>query len=206
MKALNTIALLALSFLAVCGEAATSWSSGVLGIMPANRYVTFNVNVTGLADQPATFYLATYGLGPDEYNYALSVLRTPDMLDSMPHALTGSKATFQEQLVEPDMNVLNNFCYEIFIDADHYMLGRFGEDPGFSVTLNHIEYETDPDTSESVPYRYYYDVNTAVKFMDGYIAAYHEGPEPTPEPTSGMLMLVGSALLALRRRREESGV
>lgn len=201
MKLLRTIALLALSIFALRGEAASSWSQGFPFVRLANRYVTFNVNVTGLGDQSATFIL--YGSSQSEYNYALSFLRNPIELDFSPQDLVNGQVTFTEQLDESDVNVLNNFYYEILIDADHYMFGRFGEAPGFAVTLNHIDYVFEPDTSENVPFLYYYDVNASVEYKDGYIAAFHEGPDarPTPEPTAGLLLLLGSVFLVLHRRK-----
>ena len=70
-----------------------------------------------------------------------------------------------------------------------------------SITLTKTDYE------DGEPYRWYYDLNTTVEFKDGYIAPFHEGPDPlpTPEPTSGFLLLAGAALLALRRRAANAG-
>ena len=53
------------------------------------------------------------------------------------------------------------------------------------------------------PYKYYYDVNASVEYNEGRIAAYHDGPDalPTPEPTAELLLLFGSAFLALHRRK-----
>ena len=219
MKALVTIALLA--FFAATGEAATStWRDhsrlpidlpDIIGertsggpdarpvyIVAADQRVTFNINVPGLDASAATIYLLTFGSeGIDEYDWMVANLRNPaDPHTSFAYPVVDGKATIQENFVRDEFNELNNLYYEIFVDSDHYMLTRFGEDPNLSITL----IKTDDEDGE--PYRWYYDLNTTVEFKNGYIAPFHDGPDPlpTPEPTSGFLLLVGAALLALRRR------
>ena len=201
MKFLRSIVLLALSLFALRGEAASGWTSAgapSFGLVPANRRVTFNVNVTGLGDSPATLHLVMFASeGIWEYEWAVGHLSTPAA--SPAHDLVNGKVSFTEKFVLDELNEINNLYYEIFIDADHFMLARFGEDPKFSATLNHIEY--DPEFPDD-PLFYYYDVNQIVEFRNGYVAAYHDGADPTaaPEPTNGMLLLIGLAALSLRRR------
>ena len=203
MKALRTIALLTFSFLAVRGEAATSaWgvasASPVLRMAVADQRVTFNINVQGLGDSAATVYLLTTGIyGIDDYNWTVKGLRNPaDIQIGFNAPVVDGKATTRENFVRDEFDDINNLYYEIFVDSDHYMLARVGEDPNFTITLTQVDYEYDE------PCRWNYDLSTTVEFKNGYIAPFHEGPDPisTPEPTSGALLLVGAALLALRRR------
>lgn len=190
---LHRAILLVFSLFAISGEAANAWSGNGLMLYRRDRHVTYDINVTGLGDTAANFYLVTLGEeGLDEYEYALRNLRTPKYVENS--AIANGKASFEHYIFDFNLEEINNFYYEIFIDSEHFMLGRFGESPDFSVTLT--LYDADSDT-------YYYAVNTTVKFKDGYIAPYHEGPDPnpTPEPTSGLLLLIGSAALLLRRTR-----
>ena len=196
MKTIRIIALLALALFALRGEAA-------LGLSPyapvaANYIVSFDITVNGLGDIPANFYMMTYTGERWDYEWALEILQTP-YEESYAHAIVGGKAVFSDTFSEDQFDALNNLCYEIFIDGDHYMLGRFGESPDYSLTLNHIEYDKNDPTE---PYMHYYDVSATVEFKDGYVAPFHTGPDPVsvPEPTSGLLLLVGLAAISLRRR------
>ena len=202
MKALVTFALLA--FFALTGEAATAWPGGIPPIeTAANRFLDVTINVTGLGSSPATLYLFDFESDEWMYNDITKKLKNPtSAYPDMTLPVTEGKASFQVWWGEPELNNLNNMYAEIFVDADNYMFARFGEDPNFSVNLYRTDYETDYYTSEQVPYKYYYNIGVTVDYENGYIAPLHSGPDPlpSPEPTSGMLLLVGSALLALRRR------
>lgn len=204
MKTIRAIALLAFSLLAVCGEAATGWPSGggslYLPVL-ADHFVAFNVNVTGLGDSPAKLYITMMGAdGPYEHEFVTEFLGSPDDGGWASFNINDGNVAFSERYVPSEFNDVNNLYLEIFVDANHYMLARLGEDPNLSITLNHLEY--DPEFPDE-PLYYYYDVNATVEFKDGYIAPFHEGPDPlpTPEPTSGLMLLLGVGALALRRRK-----
>ena len=199
MKVLRAIALLALSILALRGEAATSWPGGIppITVAAADQAVSIVINVTGLGSTPAMIYLQDFETDEWSYNQFLKKANNPE--STFPYAalqVLNGQASFHDNWSRADMENLNNLYAQIFIDADHYMVARFGEDPNFSVTLNHTDY--DPEYDEI--YRWYYDITVTFDYEDGYVAPFHTGPDPTPEPTSGMLILVGSALLLIRRR------
>ena len=116
----------------------------------------------------------------------------------MGNATGDQTLTAVEQLGTPEINDINNWYCEIFIDADNYMISRLGESPDYSLVFDHIG---DWQGHEEMTI---YNLTASIAYENGYIAPFHEGPDPihdlTPEPTSGMLLLVGAALLALRRR------
>ena len=207
MKVLRITALLALSIFALRGEAASSWPGGGSPmIQPVNRFLDVTINVTGLGSTPATLYLFDFESDEWMYNYITKGLKNPaNVGPDMTLPVTDGMASFQVWWGEPELNNLNNMYAEIFIDADNYMFARFGEDPNFSVNLYRTDYETDYHTSEQVPCKYYYNVGVTVDYENGYVAPLHAGPDPlpTPEPTSGLLLLIGLSGLARRRRNSD---
>ena len=60
---------------------------------------------------------------------------------------------------------------------------------------------TDAVTSDAAVFGAGIDLYTGLVSTWSTIATVGPGPEPVPEPTSGLLLLVGGALLALKRRR-----
>ena len=197
MKSIRTIALLTLSFLAVCGEAATSWPDvNSLGAIYADRILDISFNVTGLGSTPATLYMLDFESDEWAYNDFTKNLKNPAASPYYCDAvlpLADGKASFHAQWGIEELNALNNFYAEIFIDANNLMLARFGEDPNFSVKLDHIDYIINEYTSEPEPVRYYYDISVNIDYENGYVAPLHAGPDPlpTPEPTNGLLLLIG---------------
>ena len=221
MKALVTIALLAISIFALRGEAASAWEglSRTLSIdLPdiiggrtpggpgidtdayeqrADQVVNYTLNIKGLGDAVASVYIIGIEPYPEEYQYMLESAKSPAYGNLFMGNATGDQTlTATGQYGIPEINDINNWYCEIFIDADNYMIGRLGESPDYALEFDHIG---DWQGHEEMTI---YNLTASFTYENGYIAPFHEGPDPlpTPEPTGGVLLLTGAALLALRRR------
>ena len=190
VKALVTFALLAL--LAVTGRAAPI---NVLLITLADQVVDFSLNIGGLGDSTATLFLFSLDDDPyaiDNYYYFVKNAKSPVTVPEE-NGVTDGLTSYRKYLVAAELASLNNTFYELFIDADNYMIGRFGESPDFALTFDHFGEADDEDVS-------FYNLTASIVYQKGYIAPFHSGPDSIPEPTSGLLLLVGSAMLLIRRR------
>ena len=195
VKVLVTFVLLA--FFAITGEAASSWPFPM--IQRADQVVNYTLNINGLGDAVASVYIIGIEPYPDEYQWMQENAKSPAYGNLFMGNATGNQTlTAAENYGTPEINDINNWYCEIFIDADNYMIGRLGESPDYSLEFDHIG---DWQGHEEMTI---YNLTASIAYENGYIAPFHEGPDPihtfTPEPTSGMLLLVGAALLTLRRR------
>lgn len=184
MKIIRSIALLALPLAAVRGEAASSL------VIAADQLVDYVFTVRGIDSATSVafyFYEETF-LSKDEYDWFVSDRTFGVKLDIKDGVATYSARYSIDGIAEP-----NNIYYHLIVDGGK-MVGRLGESPDFAFTdLGAVD---DPDLF----IRHAYRSSATIDFTNGYIAPYHTGPDPIPEPTSGLLLLLGSALLALRRR------
>ena len=190
MKALVTFVLLAL--FAITGEAAIARSP--LIIITVNHKVNFSLDISGDIPTAATIYFFE-GTDFDCYQENVESRFHPyDLTDYFAPVNAEGITEVSARYTKNEIENLNNAYYEIFVDTDNWMIGRLGESPDFQYT-----YEGDVE-----PY-HVYSSSASIKYVNGYIAPFHTGPDPTPEPTSGLLLLVGAALLALRRRNGDWG-
>ena len=184
VKLIRSIALLALLLAAVCGEAAT------IRIPVGDQLVDYVFNVSGIDSAASVaFYLFEETFwDKSEYDAFVSEPSYGVKLDIENGVATYSERYSVEGIAEP-----NNIYYQLIVDGGK-MVGRLGESSDFAFTdLGAVD---DPD----LPIRHAYRSSATIGFTNGYIAPYHTGPDPIPEPTSGLLLLLGSALLALRRK------
>ena len=190
MKALVTFALLAL--FAITGEAAIVRAP--LIIIAVDHKVNFSLAISGDIPTAATIYFFE-GTDFDCYQENIEARFNPTYVTEFSAPVNAEGITeATARYTKSDLENLNNAYFEIFVDADNWMIGRLGESPDFQYT-----YEGDVE-----PY-HVYSSSASIKYVNGYIAPFHTGPDPTPEPTSGLLLLVGAALLALRRRNGDWG-
>lgn len=182
MKAIRIIALLAFSLAAVRGEAAS------MRIRAADQLVDYVFNVRGIDSAASVaFYVyeeafwdkSDYDAFVDEPSYGVKL------------NIENGVATYSEKYSIEGIAELNNIYYQLIVDGGK-MVGRLGESPDFAFT------EFGPVDDPYV--RNAYRSSATIDFTNGYIAPFHTGPDPIPEPTSGLLLLLGSALLALRRK------
>ena len=184
MKALVTFALLA--FFAITGEAAIARPP--LIIIAVNHKVNFTLDISGDIPTAATIHFFE-GTDYDCYQENVEARFNPTYVSEFSAPVNAEGITeATARYTKSEIENLNNAYYEIFVDADNWMIGRLGESPDFQYT-----YEGDVD-----PY-HIYNSSASIEYKNGYIAPFHSGPDPTPEPTSGLLLLIGAALLALRR-------
>ena len=184
MKVIRIIVLLALSLAAVRGEAAS------MRIRAADQLVDYVFNVSGIdsATSVAFFIFEEPFFDKSEYDAFVGEPSYGVKLD-----IENGVATYSEKYSIEGIAELNNIYYQLIVDGGK-MVGRLGESPDFAFTdLGAVD---DPE----LPIRHAYKSSATIDFKNGYIAPYHTGPDPIPEPTSGLLLLVGSALLALRRK------
>ena len=192
MKVLRTIALLALSLAAVTGEAALSRGDAApLIIVAADQLVDYTFNVQGIdaATSVAFYFYEENFEDRSEYDYFVSNPRSGIELD-----IKDGVATYSERYSKNGVPEANNIYYQLIVDGGE-MIGRMGGSSDFAfVDLGPVD-----DPEEHI--RHAYTATATIDFVAGYVAPYHTGPDPIPVPTSGLLLLLGVAGLALRRRR-----
>ena len=185
MKALVTFALLAL--FAITGEAAIARFPIIIAV---THKVNFSLDISGDIPTAATIYFFE-GTDYDCYLENVESRFQPFYLtDNFAPVNAVGVTEASARYTKSEIENLNNAYFEIFVDTDNWMIGRLGESADFQYT-----YEGDVDTY------HIYSSSASIEYKNGYIAPFHSGPDPTPEPTSGFLLLIGAALLALRRRR-----
>ena len=165
----------------------------------ADQAVNYILNINGLGDAVASVYIIGIEPDPYEYQWMLQNAKDPAYGNLFMGNATGDQTlTAAENYSTSDINGINNWYCEIFIDADNYMISRLGESPDYSFVFDHIGDWHDYEEMAI------YNLTASITYENGYTSPFHEGPDPihtlTPEPTSGMLLFVGAALLALRRR------
>ena len=127
-----------------------------------------------------------------EYDYFVSNPRSGIELD-----IKDGVATYSERYSKNGVPEANNIYYQLIVDGGK-MVGRMGESSNFAfVDLGPVD-----DPEEHI--RHAYTATATIDFVAGHIAPYHTGPDPIPEPSSSFLLLIGAALLALRRRQRKS--
>lgn len=192
MNSLRIIALLAFSLLTITGEAALSRGDAApLIIVAADQLVDYTFNVQGIdAATSVAFFLYEENFWDEaEYDYFVSNPRSGIELD-----IKDGVATYSERYSKNGVPEANNIYYQLIVDGGK-MVGRMGESSNFAfVDLGPVD-----DPEEHI--RHAYTATATIDFVAGHIAPYHTGPDPIPEPTNGLLLLVGSALLLIRRRR-----
>lgn len=183
MKVIRAITLLALSLAAVrCEAAALSM------VVAADQLVDYVLNVKGIdsATSVAFYLFEETFLSEDEYDIFVRNPTCGVKLDIEDGVATYSERYSLDGIAEP-----NNIYYQLIVDGGK-MLGRLGESPDFAFT--------DLGTVDDPFIRNAYRSSATIDFKNGHIAPYHTGPDNIPEPTSGLLLLVGSGMLLIRRR------
>ena len=135
-------------------------------------------------DDNATFTRATLNVAESANGPSIAVIGSANPAD-------GSPGTFTD-LVASDLGSYNSSSYYFFVELANYTGDSLNNGRAYTYSYN-----------ELVSAGYIASDTWGVQQAIESASAGNMGA-PTPEPTSGMLLLIGGSLLALRRRRRQA--